>query len=131
MSEIFHHAFATSRFGANGKIESISLRKTVSCVLGRVLSKKMQKSNWSNRPLHKAQIEYAALDSQVLLTMLDCLISKGLFPADSQHWGLATIAKTVKTDKHPCNAIESSSAALASFPAVISAMSEPQVNDTF
>ena len=38
------------------------------------LSKRMQCSDWSHRPLHSAQLEYAICDSVVLLRLYDVII---------------------------------------------------------
>ncbi len=42
--------------------------------LGRVLDKSSQTSDWSRRPLTRAQLEYAAADAEVLLDLHDALI---------------------------------------------------------
>jgi ribonuclease D len=39
--------------------------------LGVVLDKRAQTSNWSCRPLSTDQLEYAALDAEVLLALYD------------------------------------------------------------
>lgn len=41
--------------------------------LGITINKELQMSDWSKRPLSKAQIEYAALDAHVLLGLHDAL----------------------------------------------------------
>ena len=45
--------------------------------LGRPLDKTYQKSHWLRRPLSPGQIEYAALDAEVMLTLYD-IFSRGL-----------------------------------------------------
>ena len=51
-----------------------SLKKLVLHFLDAKLSKRMQCSDWSHRPLHSAQLEYAICDSVVLLRLYDVII---------------------------------------------------------
>lgn len=44
--------------------------------LGASVDKSLQCSDWSARPLSKGQIDYAALDASVLITLFDSLVSK-------------------------------------------------------
>ena len=50
---------------------SYSLRAVAEHLLGVMLNKGLQKSNWLRRPLTPAQISYAALDAQVTLSVYD------------------------------------------------------------
>lgn len=49
-----------------------SLKVVCERELGITLSKEQQTSDWSLRPLSRAQIEYAALDVEVLLALYHC-----------------------------------------------------------
>ena len=65
----------------SGKVHPVSLAKLTCYALGRPLDKAMQMSDWSVRPLSAAQLEYAALDARVLLSVaavLDKQLSDGV-----------------------------------------------------
>ena len=47
---------------------------------GVVLNKSMQTSNWSQRPLHAEQLQYAALDAEILLRLADRLGQAATLP---------------------------------------------------
>jgi ribonuclease D len=55
--------------GGHG-LAAVSLRE-----LGEVMSKEQQTSNWKRRPLSRAQLDYAALDAEVLLRLHDAFES--------------------------------------------------------
>ena len=46
-----------------------TLAKVYERELGASLDKSQQRSNWSRRPLDSEQLQYAALDAEVLLTL--------------------------------------------------------------
>eukprot|EP00434_Breviolum_minutum_P005785 symbB.v1.2.005100.t1/scaffold234.1/size257806/19 len=48
------------------------LQAVAAWALGRWMDKSLQTSNWDQRPLTRAQQEYAALDASVLLRLHDC-----------------------------------------------------------
>lgn len=47
-------------------------------MLGKALDKREQVSSWSTRPLRKSQIEYAAGDAHVLVSICDTLASSAV-----------------------------------------------------
>mmetsp|Transcript_99021 Transcript_99021/g.288793 ORF Transcript_99021/g.288793 Transcript_99021/m.288793 type:complete len:794 (-) Transcript_99021:309-2690(-) len=49
-----------------------SLQAVVKKALGAHMDKRLQKSNWDERPLSKEQLDYAALDASVLLKLWKC-----------------------------------------------------------
>lgn len=59
-------------FGLQVQIESLS--KCAEYFLGRKLNKFEQLSDWNYRPLKLSQLTYAALDSHVLLALLDAVM---------------------------------------------------------
>lgn len=50
-----------------------TLREVCRRELGKPLDKSQQTSDWSQRPLSDEQVEYAALDAEVLLSLLERL----------------------------------------------------------
>ena len=55
------------------KEDTPSLRKVCARTLGKALDKTQQCSDWAQRPLSAAQVQYAALDAKVLLDIYDIL----------------------------------------------------------
>ena len=55
------------------KMQPVSLAKLVAYTTARPMDKRYQISDWGQRPLLKAQREYAALDARVLLTVVSVL----------------------------------------------------------
>jgi len=66
LSEVF--AAVVPQYGSKP-----SLKKLCCFATGHTLSKKQQMSDWERRPLNPAQVEYAALDAHVLITIYDIL----------------------------------------------------------
>jgi ribonuclease D len=54
----------------------LGLSRLSEYMLGKPLCKSERMSNWAQRPLRKSQLRYAALDSHVLISIWDVLISK-------------------------------------------------------
>lgn len=70
---------------------SHSLQACVFEILGLEMSKEEQTSKWVQRPLTEAQIQYAALDSEVVLHLLGKLRSLERQTIPSQAWSLDTV----------------------------------------
>jgi hypothetical protein len=65
----------------NHQLKTVSLH-----VVGKAMSKEAQTSDWSIRPLSKEQLEYAALDVEILAEVYESLLAlekKLLIPADT------------------------------------------------
>ncbi|CAD7927730.1 unnamed protein product [Amoebophrya sp. A120] len=58
------------------------LRAVTAALLGQDLSKKEQRSDWALRPLTSRQLQYAALDAQVLVRLADIILSSSSNKAD-------------------------------------------------
>jgi ribonuclease D len=54
----------------------LGLSRLSEYMLGKPLCKLERMSNWAQRPLRKSQLRYAALDSHVLISIWDVLVSK-------------------------------------------------------
>jgi|GEM_PF-965035 len=70
---------------------SHSLQACVYEILGREMSKEEQTSKWIQRPLSPSQIEYAALDSEVVLHLLTKLRALEKEAEPMPEWGLDTL----------------------------------------
>jgi len=70
---------------------SHSLQACVYEILGREMSKEEQTSKWIQRPLSPSQIEYAALDSEVVLHLLTKLRSLEKETEPKPEWRLNTL----------------------------------------
>lgn len=69
-------ALASEKFNLcelNSKPSKISLAKVCELCFSAKLDKRETITNWVRRPLRKSQIEYAALDSEVLIKLYDIL----------------------------------------------------------
>jgi hypothetical protein len=62
----------------DSKVQNISLAKACEVLLNAKLSKEETISNWIRRPLTDSQLQYAALDSEVLFYLYDSLKEKGI-----------------------------------------------------
>lgn len=65
-----------NRGGGHGAEKESGLGKLARLVLGVMLSKKMQMSNWGVRPLSPAQLQYAALDALVEVQMYKAVAAR-------------------------------------------------------
>ncbi|MDO5034958.1 MAG: HRDC domain-containing protein [Actinomycetaceae bacterium] len=79
--EVFDTEVAAQLLG----FERIGLAAVLEQTLGVTLDKEHQASDWSNRPLPRAWLRYAALDVE-LLTELYQVLSRQLFDADRWEW---------------------------------------------
>lgn len=72
VAEVFDSLRVSRRLGPR----TCSHRLSAVCerYLGRVLDKSSQTSDWSRRPLSRAQLDYAAADAEVLLDLHDALV---------------------------------------------------------
>ena len=60
----------------NSKSKPKGLSKLTMICLGKPLDKRECMSNWDNKPLRKAQLNYAALDALVLIKIHDYIQNK-------------------------------------------------------
>lgn len=72
---------------------SHSLQACVYEILGQEMSKEEQTSKWIQRPLTESQIEYAALDSEVVLHLLTKLRALEKETTPKAEWKLDTLLK--------------------------------------
>lgn len=82
LTKIFRSLYTFS-YAANHGNNTIGLQKSVALFMNRFLKKNQQQSNWENRPLSDAQIEYALLDAAVLPILLDIFVRDAAIPAKS------------------------------------------------
>ena len=68
---VFDTLTESRRLRGYSAIEGHSLAAVCHRELGVTLSKNLQRSDWQRRPLTTSQLEYAALDAEVLLAIHD------------------------------------------------------------
>jgi hypothetical protein len=80
-------------------LASYSLQACVFEILGQEMSKEEQTSKWIQRPLSESQIQYAALDSEVVLHLLTKLRSLERQTAPSPVWTLDMVLEKLAEER--------------------------------
>lgn len=93
---LFDTQIAASMLGIDG----LGLQSLLERTLGVQLAKKYQRADWAKRPLPRAMLEYAALDTHHLLSMADRL-SEELDAADRMEWAREEFREQEKVRHEP------------------------------
>ena len=97
----FANIFDTHLAGSLLGYEYLGLDAMMEKVLGIHHSKDCQRDDWSQRPLHAEQLEYAAMDTHHLLRLRDAL-ERELLLKDRMEWAreeFAAVAATERSEK--------------------------------
>lgn len=86
-----HRALFSKSTPGIAKVEGKGLAGLVEAQLSQRLIKRLQCSNWSQRPIQPEQIAYAALDAAVLLLLIDSFIAAAGPTSPAPHAGVSEL----------------------------------------